>query len=123
MRMHALPVNMMVEFSNVTRPVSKWKIAAGLGVACAACCAPLLLPLVAGAGGAGLAGATASGFLGASWGEIACIAVLAALVAGAAVLVLRAGARRKRAAECACGSARSDGASCAVGGECDPSVR
>lgn len=121
--MHAPPVNMMVEPSIVTRPVSKWKIAAGLGVACAACCAPLLLPLIAGAGGAGLAGATASGFLGASWGEVACIAILAALAFGTVVLALRAGARQKRAAECACSSARADGGGCAVGGECDPSVR
>lgn len=114
---------MMVELSTVTRPVSKWKIVAGMGVACAACCAPLVLPLIAGAGGAGLAGATASGFLGASWGEIACIAILAALAVGTVVLALRAGARRKRAVECACGSASADGASCTVGGECDPSTR
>lgn len=114
---------MMVELSIVTRPVSKWKIALGLGAACAACCAPLLLPLIAGAGGAGLAGATASGFLGASWGEIVCIAILAALAVGTVVLALRAGARRKRAAECTCGSASADGASCSVGGECDPAVR
>lgn len=107
----------------MTRPVSKWKIAAGLGVACAACCAPLLLPLIAGAGGAGLAGATASGFLGASWGEIACIAIFTALGVGTVVLALRAGARRKRAAECACSAASADGSNCAVGGECDPSVR
>lgn len=114
---------MMVELSIVTRPVSKWKIAAGLGVACAACCAPLLLPLIAGAGGAGLAGAAASGFLDASWGEIACIAILAALAFGTVVLALRAGARRKRAAECACNTTSAEGVSCAVGGECDPSVR
>jgi hypothetical protein len=111
---------MMVELSIVTRPVSKWKIAAGLGVACAACCAPLLLLMIA---GAGLAGATASGFLGASWGEIACIAIFTALGVGTVVLALRAGARRKRAAECACSAASADGSNCAVGGECDPSVR
>lgn len=114
---------MMVELSIVTRPASKWKIAAGLGAACAACCAPLLLPLLVGAGGASLAGATASGFLGASWGEVACIAILAALVVGTAVLALRAGTPRKRAAECACNSTSAEGASCTVGGECDPSVR
>lgn len=107
----------------MNRPLGKWKIAAALGVACAACCAPLLLPLLAGAGSAVLVGATASGVLGASWGEIACTAILAALAVGIAVLAIRAVARRKHVTECACSSATADSASCTVGGECDPSVR
>ena len=106
----------------VTKPASKWKIAAGLGLACAACCAPLLLPLFIGAGGAGLAGGAAGGMLGASWAEIACIAILAALAVGAVVVLLRAWTRRKRVAECACPSVEVDGASCTVGGKCDPSA-
>lgn len=102
---------------------NKWAIAAGLGVACATCCAPLLLPLVVGAGGAGLAGATAGGMLDASWGEIICIAILVALTASAVILVLRAGARRKHQAQCECGPAASEGAVCEVGGSCDPEKR
>lgn len=114
---------MMMELAIVTRPVSKWKIAVGLGVACAACYAPLLFPLLAGTGAAGLAGATAGGVLGASWGEIVCTAILAALAVGIAVLAIRAVARRKHVTECACSSTTADSASCTVGGECDPSVR
>jgi len=72
-------------------------------VACAACCAPLLLPLFAGIGGAGIAGATASGMLGASWGEIACAAIMAALATSALFLVLRNRAQQKKAsAGCSC---------------------
>lgn len=80
--------------------------AATLGIAaCAACCAPLLLPLLAGAGGAGVAGATASGIFGASWGEIACAAIMAALVGSVIVLALRNNTQRKReGAQCGCGS-------------------
>ncbi len=101
----------------------KWKVVAGLGLACAACCAPLLLPLFAGAGLAGLAGAGVSGLSGASWGEIACVAVLAALSATAVLLLLRARARRQRVARCDCRPAAPEGASCTVGGSCDPGAR
>ena len=72
-------------------------------VACAACCAPLLLPLFAGIGGAGIAGAAASGMLGVSWGEIACAAILAALAASALFLVLRSRPQRKTVSTgCSC---------------------
>ncbi len=98
----------------------RWKVIAGLGVACAACCAPLLLPLIGVAGGAGVAGAAASGLFGRSWAQLACDGVLVALAASALFLVLRGRARRKRAAVCACPPATTDGASCAVGGSCDP---
>ena len=102
----------------MSTPTNKWKIAAGVGVACAACCAPLLAPLLLGAGGAGLAGGAASGFLGASWGEIACVAIFVALAASAAVLLVQARARMRKPAACACQDNASEGASCAVGGPC-----
>jgi len=101
-----------------------WKIAAGLSVACAACCAPLLLPfvlpLLAGASWAGLAGAAASGMLGASWGEVACVAILAALAGSAVFFIFRSRAQRKGATQCACASPTPEGGACAVGGDCDP---
>lgn len=97
----------------------RWKVVAGLGVACAACCAPLLLPLLGVAGGAGVAGAAASGLFGRSWAQLACDAVLLALVASALFLWLHGRAKRKRAGSCACDPAPADGASCTVGGGCD----
>lgn len=99
---------------------ARWKVIAGLGVACAACCAPLLLPLIGVAGGAGVAGAAASGLFGRSWAQLACDAVLVALAGSAVFLMLRARAKRKRAAMCACAPATADGPSCEVGGSCDP---
>ncbi len=98
----------------------RWKVVAGVGVACAACCAPLLLPLLGVAGGAGVAGAAASGLFGRSWAQLACDAVLMALAASALFLFLRGRAKRKRAAECACEPATAYGPSCTVGGSCDP---
>ena len=98
----------------------RWKVIAGLGLACAACCAPLLLPLLGVAGGVGVAGAAAGGVFGMSWGEIACSIILMALAASALFLVVRTQAKRKRAEECACAPVAEHGASCAVGGGCDP---
>jgi hypothetical protein len=103
-----------------TKPASKWKIAAGLGLACAVCCASLLLPLFFGAAGAGLAGAAASGMLGVSWAEMACIVILTVLAGGTILLLLRAREERRRAAECAC---VAEGLSCTVGGDCNPAPR
>lgn len=99
----------------------RWKVIVGLGAACAACCAPLLLPLLGAAGGAGLAGAATSGLFGRSWSQLACDAILMALAVTALLLFLRGRAKRKRASECACEPATADGASCEVGGSCDPS--
>lgn len=100
-----------------------WKVIAALGAACAACCAPLLLPLIGVAGGAGVAGALASGLFGRSWAQLACDAILLALIASAIFLALRARAKRKRAATCACASATADGPCCEVGGSCDSGQR
>lgn len=102
---------------------ANWKVIAVLGAACAACCAPLLLPLIGVAGGAGVAGALASGLFGRSWAQLACDAVLLALIASAIFLVLRARAKRKRAKVCACTPAVADGPSCEVGGSCDSGQR
>lgn len=99
---------------------ARWKVIAGLGAACAACCAPLLLPLIGVTAGAGVAGAAASGMFGRSWAQLACDAVLVALVASAVFLMLRARAQRKRAAVCACPPVPAGGPSCEVGGTCDP---
>lgn len=100
-----------------------WKVIAALGAACAACCAPLLLPLIGVAGGAGVAGAFASGLFGRSWAQLACDAILLALIASAVFLVLRARAKPKRAATCACAPGAADGPSCEVGGTCDSGQR
>lgn len=106
----------------MTKPRSVWKIVVTLGLACAACCAPLILPWFVGVGGAGLTGALVGGMLGASWAEIAFIAVLAALATGA-TLLLRTAARRKRAPPCACNSPIGNGLGCSVGADCNPAQR
>lgn len=108
-----------------TKPAPKNRgaiAAASLGVAaCAACCAPLLLSLLAGASGAGIAGATATGMFGASWGEIACAAIIAALAASALVLGLRALAQRKQVVSgCACGSSNRGTCSASTSCKSDP---
>lgn len=100
----------------------RWKVIAGLVAACAACCAPLLLPLLSVAGGAGVAGAAANGLFGRSWGQLACDAILVALAVSALFLWLRGQPKRRRAASCACEPASADGASCGVGGSCDPTT-
>ena len=100
----------------------RWKVITGLGVACAACCAPLLLPLLGVAGGAGVASAAASGLFGRTWAQLACDAVIVALAASALFLWLRGRAKRKQAASCACEPATANDASCAVGGSCDPTT-
>lgn len=96
-----------------------WALIGGGVAACAACCAPLLAPLFVGAGGAGVVGASAGGLFGMSWSEAACVDIIAALVGGALFLGWRSmSQRRKVAAACAC--ATEEGASCDVGGACDP---
>lgn len=67
----------------------KKRVMAGLGLACLACCMPLIVPML---GAAGMV--SASGWLGGlTWSEIACIGLVAAMAAGALVFVLR---RRRR---------------------------
>lgn len=100
---------------------ARWKVTAGLGVACAACCAPLVLPLIGVAGGAGAVGVAAGGLFGRSWAQLACDAILLAFAASAVFLIVRARVKRKRAATCACAPDTANGASCEVGGVCDPS--
>ncbi|MBL8550966.1 MAG: hypothetical protein JNJ73_13350 [Hyphomonadaceae bacterium] len=67
------------------------KLAVGLGLACVACCAPLIVPLLGAASLSGLGGRLA----GLDWLEVLCAAVLAAALAGIIVLVVRQ--RRARA--------------------------
>ena len=77
----------------------RWGIL-GLGAACLACCAPLILPLLA---SAGLIGATAGGaglILGLTLDQIVCVVLPAAALGGLAFLWLRRRARAK--ASCAC---------------------
>jgi hypothetical protein len=59
-----------------------------LGLACLACCLPLIIPFLGVAGLAGLGGWAT----GLSWAEIACVALIAGAVAGAAIFMRR---RRK----------------------------
>jgi hypothetical protein len=117
--MQGAPVNNGKDMAMAKIGKRNWALIGGGVAACAACCAPLLLPLIGVAGGAGVAGAAASGMFGRSWAQLACDAVLLAVAASAVFLLLRARAqRRKQAAACAC--ATVDGASCDVGGACDP---
>lgn len=100
-----------------------WLVIGGGVAACAACCAPLLTPLFVGIGGAGIAGATAGGLFGMPWSEVPCIGIIAALVAGAVFVVVRSILRRMQAAKaCACAITAGEGASCGVGGACDPNA-
>lgn len=66
------------------------------GLACVACCLPLIIPFLAAAGLTG-AGAYVAGL---NWAEIACLAVIGGAFVAIAILVLR---RR-----------RADGPSCEV---------
>lgn len=61
-----------------------------LGVACLACCLPLIIPFLGIAGFAGLGGWVS----GLNWAEIACLALIAAAVATAILF-----ARRRRKAD------------------------
>lgn len=86
-----------------------WRAWLLIGAGCAACCAPLLIPLLgaAGLGGIGAALTAWAGGLGVR--EVICIGVIAALIVGATIWLLR---RRRQTAP-----------SCEVGGECDPRQR
>lgn len=59
-----------------------------LGLACLACCLPLIIPFMGAAGLTGLGGWAA----GLNWTEIACLALFAGAIAAAALFVTR---RRK----------------------------
>jgi hypothetical protein len=108
------------------RATARWKIVAALGIACAACCAPLLLPLLTSAAVAGAAGAVGAGASDLITGEIVCVGLLTALVAGMALLALRSRARPAigQNITCACGAV-TDGpaASCTTGSKCDRTAR
>lgn len=55
---------------------------AAISLACAACCAPLLLPLFLGAGFAGLGAGASSALLGLPLEVVICAAILVALAVG-----------------------------------------
>jgi hypothetical protein len=61
------------------------KLMVGLGIACVACCAPLIVPLLGAAGLGGLSGRLA----GLDWLEVLCAAVVAAALAGVVIFVVR----------------------------------
>jgi hypothetical protein len=87
-----------------------WKMVTVAGIACVACCAPLIAPAVGAAlASAGLAGLGA-GLFGVSWPQLICIGVVAGGVAFVAWRFLAA--RRRQAAA----------PSCEVGGPCDPTA-
>lgn len=72
------------------------KLAVGLGLACLACCAPLLIPLLGAAGLGGLGGLLA----GMDWLEVLCAATLAAALAGVVFFLVRR--RRAKASDPYC---------------------
>ena len=101
-----------------------WLTWLGLGTACAVCCAPLLAPILAGAGLAGIGAAGAGfSFLGFSPSEVICSAIIVSAIAlfGGFVLVRRRAGRRVAEA-CACKTA-GRGRHCDTGGGCAPGPR
>ncbi len=83
------------------RPLLVWL---GFGVACAACCAPLLLPVFVGAGAAG-AGVFAGGrLLGLPIDAVVCGAIFVAIAAGFGLWFVRQ-RRAVSAKTCSCVSA------------------
>lgn len=68
----------------------KKRVILGFGLACLACCVPLLLPVLGAGGVAGAAGWLA----GLDWAEIACLGLVAVAAAGLLALLMR---RRRKA--------------------------
>jgi hypothetical protein len=101
-----------------------WLTWFGLGAACAVCCAPLLAPILAGAGVAGIGAAGASfSLFGLGLEETICVAVIAAAITSiGAFLLLRHNAPRRAAETCGC-AVPGDGAQCDIHGACAPSPR
>jgi len=73
----------------------------GLGAACAACCAPLLLPLFAGAGAAGARLFAGGRLLGLPLDVLVCGAILVAIAVGIGLWWMQR-RRAAKAAACAC---------------------
>jgi hypothetical protein len=97
-----------------------WLTGIGLGAACAVCCAPLLTPILAGAGLAGI-GAAGAGFslfkLGLS--DVGCVFLMVSGIAAFCVLVVaHRRAKRRTVAACACEATRW-GSHCDTGGGCE----
>ena len=88
----------------------RWPMIAA-GAACAACCAPLLLPLLAGTGLAGVGAALGARLSGLCLDDAVCIG-LAAAAGGVAIYFVVRSLRVRKAKSCDCET------SCAVGG-CD----
>lgn len=101
-----------------------WLTWIGLGAACAVCCAPLLAPILANAGMAGIGAAWAGfSFLEFSPFEIICAAVIVSVIAAVCAFALfRQRAGRRPAEACGCGATGRDG-HCDTGGRCAPSPR
>jgi hypothetical protein len=102
-----------------------WLTWIGLGTACAVCCAPLLAPILAGAGLAGIGAAGAGfSFLKLSPSEVICIAAIVSVITAAigAFALVRQRAGRRAAEACAC-EATDRGGHCDTGGGCAPSPR
>lgn len=76
--------------------------ALGLGAACAACCAPLLAPLLFGAGTAGLGVSFSLSQMGLGVDEIVCGGLAAAFIAGGAYWFWRTQRKAKAAKQCEC---------------------
>ena len=86
-----------------------------IGLACVACCAPLLLPLFVGAGFAGLGAGASGALLGLPLAVVICGAILAALAVGFVIwMTMRRAAATKA---CSCDTACSVDARAPGGGE------
>ncbi len=77
----------------------------GVGTACTVCCAPLLAPLLFGAGAVGLGTSFGLGQLGLSLDQIICAGVAAAAFAGVGFWLWRNQQNAKRAKSCECETA------------------
>jgi hypothetical protein len=100
-----------------------WLTWIGLGTACAVCCAPLLAPILASAGLAGIGAAGAGFSFLDSPSEVICAAVIVSVIAGVGAFALfRQRAGRRAAEACACEATRRD-EHCDTYGGCAPSPR
>ena len=103
---------------------ARWKIV-GLGAACAACCAPLFLPLFASFGvvGVGAAGVGTS-VLGVRWDEALCLALIAAAIVAGVYWAVRHRRRQRSTTASACceGDSGESGKVCQVEGACTQRV-
>ncbi|KAF0180776.1 MAG: hypothetical protein FD124_3618 [Alphaproteobacteria bacterium] len=86
----------------------------GLGAACVACCAPLIVPLLAAGGMFGLGAGAGFSVYGLSVAEAICAALIVTAVVGVAIVFIARNRAKRRDAD--------DGAHCQIDGACAPAA-